>query len=491
MNRTIGRSVFAVLLVVCMLLGSLVGSASVVVGGEAAKASMIEAFQVSIAEAANVSTPTTNQEKVFTYLTSTLDLNTAAACGIMANIERESSFNPSATGGGGKYYGICQWGNSRKTALIVYCKSKGLDYTTLEGQLAYLKHELTNSYGKVYAYMQSVANTPQGAYDAGYYWCYHFERPANIESTSTKRGELSRDKYWPIYSEYQVLPFVSYIDSPVSETTYNGVVSLRGWALYGDGVTKVVANVNGNEVSCEFVKRGDVQEAYPEYEEENAGFFGYIPASYLYEGENVVRLTAYCEEQEFAIGEVTFVCENVDRNAPLITEVSVTDVTEYGYTVTCRVQDENGLLRVQFPTWTEVNGQDDLNAGWRTLEKYSGTIDGEMVTYRVPVRGHNYESGKYITHIYAYDLAGNQSMSGISCQVPEGALVYGDVITDKHIDATDALATLKAVVKLETLDETQQKKADVDGNAFVEAIDALMILQRTVKIIEVFPAEGQ
>lgn len=479
MNKRIYRSIFAVLLMMSVLFGSVAGSASVAIGAE------------TVSETAGVASRTTNQEKVFTYLTSKLGLNAAAACGIMANIERESSFNPAASGGGGKYYGICQWGGSRKTALIDFCKAQGLDYTTLEGQLAFLQHELVNSYGKVYTYMQSVANTAQGAYDAGYYWCYHFERPGNIEATSAKRGELARDKYWPIYGGYQMLPFLSYIDSPKSSETYTGVVSIRGWALYGEGITKVTATVNGNEMDCDVQKRTDVQAAYPDYEEENAGFFTYIPAIYLNDGENVIQLTAYCEEQEFAIGEVTFICENVDRIAPVISEVSVTDVSEYGYTVSCKVQDENGLLRVQFPTWTEANGQDDLDAGWKTLDKYSGIIDGDMVTYQVPISDHNYESGKYITHIYAYDLAGNIAMGGVNCEVPEGALIYGDVIADRKVDASDALATLKAVVNLETLDETQQEKADVDGNTSVEATDALLILQHAVKLIDAFPVEQQ
>ena len=37
-----------------------------------------------------------NEQMVFEYLTDTMRLNTAAACGAMANLERESNFSPNA-----------------------------------------------------------------------------------------------------------------------------------------------------------------------------------------------------------------------------------------------------------------------------------------------------------------------------------------------------------------------------------------------------------
>lgn len=37
-----------------------------------------------------------NEQVVFEYLTNTMGLNTAAACGAMANLEKESNFNPHA-----------------------------------------------------------------------------------------------------------------------------------------------------------------------------------------------------------------------------------------------------------------------------------------------------------------------------------------------------------------------------------------------------------
>ena len=58
-----------------------------------------------------------NKQEIFHYLTNNMGLNSAAACGVMANIERECDFDPTAVGGGGRSYGLCQWTDSRQTGL--------------------------------------------------------------------------------------------------------------------------------------------------------------------------------------------------------------------------------------------------------------------------------------------------------------------------------------------------------------------------------------
>lgn len=57
-----------------------------------------------------------NEQVVFEYLTNTMGLNTAAACGAMANLEKESNFNPHAEyqeKDGSISYGLCQWNGVR------------------------------------------------------------------------------------------------------------------------------------------------------------------------------------------------------------------------------------------------------------------------------------------------------------------------------------------------------------------------------------------
>lgn len=147
------------------------------------------------AQAASV-TGRSNEAQVYDYLVNTMGLNSAAACGVLACIAAESSFSPTA---GSSYYGLCQWGSSRKSTLISYCSSNGYDYTTLEGQLHFLEYELNGSYASVGSYLRGVTNDTAGAYKAGYYFSYYFLIPGNRETTSVSRGCKAMNTYCPVY----------------------------------------------------------------------------------------------------------------------------------------------------------------------------------------------------------------------------------------------------------------------------------------------------
>ena len=140
-----------------------------------------------------------NADYIFEVLTTKLGYSEAAACGIMANIRCESTFNPHAWNAGGGSYGLCQWTGGRYGRLQSWCKSNGYDYTTIDGQLAYLDYELKNHYSSVENHLRSVENNANGAYDAGQYYCYHFEAPASRGSVSVDRGELASGTFWEAY----------------------------------------------------------------------------------------------------------------------------------------------------------------------------------------------------------------------------------------------------------------------------------------------------
>ena len=141
-----------------------------------------------------------NEQIIFKFLTKEAGYNAAAACGVLANIKYESGFKPTSGGDGGTSYGICQWHLGRKTRLINWYNSNGYDYTTLEGQLYFLKYELKTYYPAVHNNLKSTANTAQGAYDAGYYFCYNFEAPASRATRSVTRGNYARDTLWGRYT---------------------------------------------------------------------------------------------------------------------------------------------------------------------------------------------------------------------------------------------------------------------------------------------------
>ena len=100
------------------------------------------------------------------------------------------------------------------------------------------------------------------------------------------------------------------------------------------------------------------------------------------------------------------------NQAPVIESAEVTDVTEEGYTVTCKITDDGGVSKVMMPTWTDKNGQDDLK--WYTASK-----NGDTYTLKVKTSNHNNEGGTYYTHIYAYDAEGKQAKKELTISVPE------------------------------------------------------------------------
>lgn len=133
------------------------------------------------------------QDACYKYLTSVMGLNCAGACAVMGNINQESGFKCKIDGDNGTSYGLCQWHNDRKTNLISYCKSLNKSINSVEGQLAYLEHELKNSYKGVYNKLKSTPNTPQGAYDSAYYFCIHFEVPQYKEQKGIERGNTAKE----------------------------------------------------------------------------------------------------------------------------------------------------------------------------------------------------------------------------------------------------------------------------------------------------------
>lgn len=180
---------------------------------------------------------TANTTAIYNYLTQTMGLNTAAACGVMTNLNAESAMSPinlqntynSSLGlsdqeytdrvnaGKGAYktksgtaknfktdsagYGLCQWTSSgRKTNLLNSAINSGASIGDINMQLAFLNSELQNSYPQVYTTLKGVPNTAAGAYIAASEFCLSFEIPANTVATAASRGKTCLSGYWATYS---------------------------------------------------------------------------------------------------------------------------------------------------------------------------------------------------------------------------------------------------------------------------------------------------
>ncbi len=142
---------------------------------------------------------TSNEKIIHEYLTEDMGLNDAAACGVLANMKAESGLRADIYNGSHTSYGLCQWSGSRLNNLKNYCNRNGYDWHSLNGQLHYLEYELQNNYGKVLNNLKSTKNSGQGAYNAGYNFCYNFEVPSNRTSRSQQRGGIAQNNFWPHY----------------------------------------------------------------------------------------------------------------------------------------------------------------------------------------------------------------------------------------------------------------------------------------------------
>ena len=104
---------------------------------------------------------------------------------------------------------------------------------------------------------------------------------------------------------------------------------------------------------------------------------------------------------------------NIDTTAPTFVSGEVKNLTTTGYDVYVYgiTDTQSGVNRVQFPTWTNANGQDDIQSNWwepsNTVARGTKQADGTTWVYHVNIKDHKNEVGLYYTHVYIYDNLGN------------------------------------------------------------------------------------
>ena len=180
------------------------------------------------------------EKEIYKYLTKTMGLNRAAACGVMTNLYAESGllsnnlentynrryglsdseYTARVNKGlknNGKYktkkgktryfttdycgYGLAQWTSlGRRTKLLNKAVKKKTSIDNRSMQLEFLKEELTKSYPQVWKTLKSVPNNAEGAYLAATEFCIAFEVPANTYETAASRGRTCLKTFWKKYS---------------------------------------------------------------------------------------------------------------------------------------------------------------------------------------------------------------------------------------------------------------------------------------------------
>lgn len=168
----------------------------------------------------------------------------------------------------------------------------------------------------------------------------------------------------------------------------------------------------------------------------------------------------------------------IDRTAPTLTDIKVVEKDSKGYTVECKASDASGVDRVQFPTWTAKNDQDDIAKDWWTNQAVRGTrVFGDTYRFRVNISEHNNEVGRYATHIYVYDKYGNYSCGRSGCVVPLGLfpqkiVKYGNSLLSLYNEnySWDEMKTLSGKLQSKLAEVEDAKKQQVITNLVSDQI---------------------
>lgn len=191
----------------------------------------------------------------------------------------------------------------------------------------------------------------------------------------------------------------------------DGKIRVRGWAFDRDnpGISlEIHIYIGGSDEGHAIIankSRTDVNTAYPGVGN-NHGFEEVINTKKS--GNQTVDIFAINIRKDGSqlgyanpvIGQKT-IHVSADTTKPTISSIHVFGITRGYYTVTATASDDTGVTDVKFATWSSKNGQDDLK--WTTGRK----INASTWEGLIQVSDHNMERGEYITHVYAYDAAGN------------------------------------------------------------------------------------
>ena len=198
----------------------------------------------------------TNEQIVFSYLTGTLGYKKAAACAIMANIDKESGFNPAADAGSAGGYGLCQWSGTARTEMLAWCQAwcqtNGFDANSAEGQiysqLRFLDHELKDKtdtkYKNTLQKITEIPDTADGAENAAAYWCMYYEVPAY---RSTPHGQYDKDGNPAENGGYDVYTQFGIVKCPAdkigkTESEYRGYIAKTVyWPRYSGSSVQIAA----------------------------------------------------------------------------------------------------------------------------------------------------------------------------------------------------------------------------------------------------------
>ena len=196
---------------------------------------------------------------------------------------------------------------------------------------------------------------------------------------------------------------------------YTGAIAITGWAFDRDNAAEslyLLVHIDDQYAGTVLanVSRTDVDDVY--HVGEFHGFAANIQTDKTGYHEVKIYALNIGGGENVEIGHKTVNITPIDTTLPIISNVSVSDLTASGYTVTCTVTDDSGISSVSFPTWSAYNDKDDII-------RREGTINGNTATFRVDTSEHNNEYGLYYTQINAVDIYNNSTNTRVDVYVPD------------------------------------------------------------------------
>lgn len=319
-----------------------------------------------------------NEEIIYEFLTETLQLNTATASGILANIYQESRFEPTA------YcidinnqisYGICQWNGSRYEALQSFCSQNGYAYDSLSGQLAYLEYDLITTYSPYYynTLLTDFESSAQGAYDAAYSWAAIYEVCSTIYRTG--RAELARDTFYPYYETY----------IPITLTPYD--MGKDFYAAIQCGSNEKILSVNANKQLS--LQKCEQRENWHFVQQEDGSYWILQSEGryYLNGQSGILTLTEQASRWFLYETETGFLLQDAESGLILQESLNLQD-TNFQLSTAFSIQTlqvpETVPLTVQagtFPLPTILQWAESAEADSYTLSIWSGTDTNQIPLY--------------------------------------------------------------------------------------------------------------
>jgi len=172
------------------------------------------------------------------------------------------------------------------------------------------------------------------------------------------------------------------------------------------------------------------------------------------------------------------------------------------------LQYDNSLLTVESSNFGSIVSEHTKNcnldyqsAGNLIRVTFSGakslSNDGTLITFTFKAKEN--VSGTAELTFTAHKMY-DENGSSVSVDISDGNIVieiadtkpilYGDADGSGTVDAIDAMVVLQRDVELIGDNQIELNAADVDGDGTVNAIDAMLILQYDVELIESFPVEN-